>query len=619
MWLELLRKRKKRGNLAGLLAGLLALSLPAQAQLSTSPLLPRAPLLITPQIAGVLTCDESEGQLELTTIAQIEDWCAANGYEKNLSAISVLNRMEPSGPKDKVQLGYTLMIPLLTLFDKQGDEWVLNKRKADRYLAVIAVIKRPVVIYLMADHFDASSALSRELAKDSRNLMSYATGSATGDRYFGTGVLPYTLRTDESIPVNRYRFEALRYLTGKISNLSEPARSLVAAVTLAGEIHHFYPDFENGVGAYENIRITDYSPASQQDFRTWLQHKYSDIANLNHKLGFHFEKFSDIQAPALDIRKDRLTSFAQHFDSFAGGQLPMFGWIWDPSNTVQRMSLFVDGKHHAPVAQNLGRMDVYRAKNEVTSTHTGFRGFIDFRSMKPGKHVAQIVAEVGKTRYLVDEREFVIVPRDQSSIADAPSPQRIEGLPSIGSLPSIEHWLDMPRAMQDVYYNPMAQEWNQFREHQVMQMLTHFYRIARSEGLPASMLYSHQIIPDINGTWNPVLFASDSSVSNTTPWRTGINLYGDSPHIVEFIKSRHIRAYGVPEFNPQDWKNPDSAYQALVRHYLAGAKFVSPFYLAAFPKRLVKAGSNLQFYIDPENKTDGADQLFNAVQTLVRQ
>ena len=604
--------------MGALIATLALIATPAGAQVVRDGLMPRAPLMITPIVSGILLCNAGNENTELKTLEQIEEWCAKNGQNNDLAATNLLNQLEPGGPSGKVQLGYTLLVPLLELYEQRDGRWEISPTKIDKYLRVISVIGRPVVVYLMGDHYDSSSRLSQELAQDPQNLLSFSTGPVPTSRYIGHGIIPFTLRTDETIPVNHYRFGALRAVAKQLKALDEKTRSHIVAVTLAGELHHMYPDFENGVGEFDDIKVTDYSAASQQEFRDWLKHKYDTVERLNQKLGFRFASFADIEAPSRDIRKTGLDSFAQHYDAYAAGNLPMFGWLWDPNQKIQKISLYVDGKLRGPVDQGLGRMDVYRAKSEVTSPNTGFRGMIDFRAMPVGKHVAQIVAQSNGKPYLLGKREFVIVPKDKSSTASAPAPERLTGLEEASQIPGVEHWLDRPKALQDVYYNPMAREWNQFRAHQVNQMLSHFYRVARAEGLPAELLYSHQIVAETNGTWNPVLFASDESVSNTTPWRNGINQYGASPFAFEYLKKKNIRGYGVPEFNPLQGKTPEVARDAFVQHYQAGAKFVSPFFLSVVPARLRAPDDKRHFDIAPDNANDGADKLYDTLQWFVR-
>lgn len=598
---------------------LLSLSFPtAGAQIAPDGLAPRAPLYVTPLISGVLVCNGATRQPELKTLEAMQDWCETHRQSGDLAARSLLDRLEPGGPAGKVRLGHTLLIPLLELFERRNGAWEVSEAKISRYLNAIPAIGRPVVVYLMGNHFDSSSELSRELAADPGNLLAYSTGAAGSSRYIGHGVIPFTLRSEESIPVNRYRFAALRAVSKRIAEMDARSRELIVAVTLAGELHQMFPDFEHGMGAFENIQVTDYSAGSQREFRLWLRQRHGTVQRLNRQLGAHFDSFDAVEPPSLDIRKTPLKAFSQHYDAFAAGSLPLFGWLWDPQQRVQALSLYVDGRYAGPVGRGLERLDVQRARPEVASSSTGFRSAIDFRNMAPGRHAAQIVAVADGKRHLLAEREFVVVPPDQSSTASAPAPARLGGLPEASGISSLQFWLDMPRQLQDVYYNPLAREWDEFRAHQVNQLLTRFYRIARSQGIPARLLYSHQIAAAVHGTWNTALFASDASISNTSPWRAGINLYGASPAAFELIRNRHLRDYGVPEFNPMQGRNAGAARAAFADHYRAGARFVSPFYLSVVPPRLRAADDRRLFDIAPDNTADGADVLYDALEWFVR-
>lgn len=611
-------KGRIRGNIGVFLAGLTLFATSASAQIAAEGLFPRAPLMVTPLISGILSCNGGYRNTALKTLEEIEAWCAANHQTDDLAAKTLLDQIEPQGPRGKVHLGYTLLVPLLELYERRDGRWKISDAKVQKYLNVISAIGRPAVVYLMGNHFDSSSELSQELAQNPDNLMSYASGPMTASRYLGHGVIPFTLRDDESIPVNHYRFKALRHVARQIAAMEPQTRSRIVAITLAGELHQMYPDFENGSGAFDNIQVTDYSPGSQQDFRDWLKRKYGTIAKLNQQLGFTFPGFASIEAPSRDIRKTTLQSFSQHYDSYADGSLPIFGWLWDPHQAIDKLSLYVDGQLRGVVPQGLGRIDVSRAKPEVTSTSTGFRDVIDFRHVAPGKHVAQIVAQAKGKQYLVAEREFMVVPRDQSSTASTTEPHRLTNLPPAQQLDGVQYWLDSPRPLQDVYYNPLAREWNLFRAQQVNRLLAHFYRIARSEGIAPALLYSHQIVPELNGSWNPVLFESGASISNTTLWRNGVNQYGASKGMIQFLNDRHVRAYGVPEFNPLQGRNPEAVREAFVAHYRAGAKFVSPFFLSTIPERMRGPNYKRQFEIAADNPVDAGDVLFDALQWFVR-
>ncbi|WP_237233965.1 beta-galactosidase, partial [Rothia nasisuis] len=144
--------------------------------------------------------------------------------------------------------------------------------------------------------------LTRELSADPRNLLQLPDGRSPVVEYFGNRVVPYTLLTDPSIPVNRYRFEALRYVAQRLQALPAAVRNRIVAVTLAGEVHQMFPDFENGMGDHAAQVTTDYSPASVEGFRAFLAKRYGSLQALNAQLGSAFTSFPEIQAPARDAR-----------------------------------------------------------------------------------------------------------------------------------------------------------------------------------------------------------------------------------------------------------------------------------------------------------------------------
>lgn len=73
-------------------------------------------------------------------------------------------------------------------------------------------------------------------------------------------------------------------------------------------------------------------------------------------------------------------------------------------------------------------------------------------------------------------------------------------------------------------------------------------------GLPADKLYSHQILPRVNSSWNHQLFATDATIGGQTAWKQGLNMYGgstDSDWVRSYLAQQKITDYGVPEFHPQ--------------------------------------------------------------------
>lgn len=579
----------------------------------------RPPLILAPSIEGAQLCDQA---LKDATITQLDDAYALCRRRKQNGAPAVrrlLDTLEPGGPRGQVQVGYTLTLQLLALYQRKGNQWAIDTHRIDEQLSLIRDIDRPVVLYLAADHFDSVGPLTDDLLANPQNVMALSDGKPLTLGYFGYRIAPYTLRTDESIPVNHYRYEALRAVAKRVEALPAKVQEHIFAITLAGELHQMFPDFENGMGTYQDIHVTDYSPGSVNDFRSWLSRKYGTIAVFREKTGLDYADFGTIPAPGRDIRREHLANFGEHYDAFADGMLPFSGWLSDPQHQVQKLTLYVDGQAAGAVPRGLNRLDVYRAVEAVQDPNVGYRVDYDYRALTPGRHVAQIVAESASSQYAVAEREFVVMGRDQKSISGRGKP--LLSLKNVKALAGVQTWLDLPKPLQDVYYNPLARDWNQFRAEQVRGFMAHFYQVALDAGLPASKLYSHQILPRVNSSWNPQLFAADLTLQGDLPWKQGINLYGgatDSDWVRQFIAAHHITDYGVPEFNPQQWKRKGAHLAAMQSQYANGARFISPYYFSVVPDRFKGGASHgvNRMELGPKNPQDGSDQFYQALITF---
>ena len=599
------------------------LSLFVKSVQAAPPLPPRSTFYLMPTIENFFACDEGWQNASLKSVEQVNQFCIERKFDSAESVNRLLDALEPGGPKDQVQVGYVATLQLLSLYQRQGSNWVLDDKKIQVFLQLLTNVKRPVVVYLAADHFDTQGPLVDELVKDPQNLMQLQDGKPPLASYFGYRVVPFTLQPDDAIPVNRYRYAALRHVAKRLNALPKAVRDRIIAITLAGELHHMFPDFEGGTGKYEDIQVTDYSPASVAGFRSWLAQRYGSIEKLNAHHNFSFASFDHVPAPGKNIRKVPLNSFAEHYGAFADGLLPVAGWLWDPQRRVKQVDLYVDGKLVGPMARGFNRLDVYRAVAGVTDPNVGFRLDFDFSQWPAGLHLAQVVAQAEGGLYLVEEVKFVQVPRDQSAVKSGTS-KGLTKLKSLTGLSDVKASLDIPRPLQDVYFNPLARDWNQYRAEQVRAFMARFYQVALEAGLPKDKLYSHQILPRVNSSWNPQLFAADQTLTADTPWKTGLNLYGgatDSDWVRHFLAQRKITDYGVPEFNPQQWKRPDAALNAMKSHYLAGARFISPYYLSLVPDRYrggIKHEVNAM-ELRADNPKDGSSQLYQAIREFARQ
>ncbi len=563
-----------------------------------------------------MLCDAAALDLAVPSVEAAQALCRTQKSNGAAALARLLDTLEPGGAQGQVQVGYTITLQLLALYQRTPEGWAIDMERIDEMLRLITQVPRPVVLYLAADHFDSVGPLTQELLQDSRNLMQLADGKALELGYFGYRIVPYTLLTDASIPVNRYRYAALRAVAQRVQALPQATQERIVAYTLAGELHQMFPDFENGMGAFQDVRTTDYSPASVAAFRRWLQTRYQGIETFNAYNSLNYASFDAVLAPAKDIRRDTLTSFGDHYDAFAGGTLALSGWLWDPQQVISVLEVYVDGRRIGPVERNLNRLDVYRAVDHIDSPNVGFRHELDFRTLAPGRHRAQIVAQAQGKLHSVAEVEFTVVARDQSRVSSA-KPAAVSGLKNAKSLPGVRFWLDLPKAQQDVYFNPLAHDWNTYRAVQVRQFLEEFHKRALQAGLPADKLYSHQIVPGVNSTWNRNLFAAERTFAADVPWKQGLNLYGgatDSPWVRRFFAQRKITDYGVPEFNPQQWKRSGVHLSALHSHYDAGARFVSPYYFSLIPGRFKggEQGVN-RMELGPENTKDGSDRFYQAI------
>ncbi|MFY3386499.1 hypothetical protein [Paracidovorax sp. MALMAid1276] len=581
-----------------------------------------APFILAPTVEGLLACDAAERTAGLLTLSQAQAHCLQRRESAAPALRKLLDSLEPGGPRGTVQVGYTVTLQLLALFQRTPKGWEIDNAQVETWMRLITDVQRPVVIYLSSGHFDSTGPLTDELLADSNNLMALRDGLPPKLGYFGYRIAPYTLRIDESIPVNRYRYSALDAVAKRILALPIQVRERIVAVTLAGELHHLFPDFEAGMGRHQDVQVTDYHPESVAEFRRWLAREYGTVQAYARATGLPLRSFDEVSAPSRDIRKESLRNFADHFDAHADGLLPLSGWLWDPQGRVQRLQVHLNGKPLAEVPRGFNRLDVYRALEEITSPNVGFRYELDYSGLPPGRHRVQVLAHTVDGLFEVAEREFTVMERNRR-IPRSDTPSAIKAQ-SLKGLRGVRAWMDLPQPALDLYYNPLARDWNRFRSVQAAGFLAEFHRRARAAGLPAHWLFSHQIVPRANSTWNPQLFAMDDTLRGDAAWNHGLNMYGgmtDSDWMQGYLQARGIRGYGVPEFHPQQWKVPGAALRALQRHQQAGARFISPYYFTVVPQRF-KGGAEhgvSRMELSPTNRKDGSDQLYRAIVEFARQ
>jgi len=588
------------------------------------PVLDRAkdPLVIAPMIEGLDYCDDVLLHGKSTTFAHRYELCEKHNFSLVPQLQQALSVLEPQGPQGSVKVGYTYVVSLLSLYRKTANGWVLEQEKIDKIFQNIKLVGRPAVLYLMMNHFDTQNRLSADLLKNKDNLMLMADGKPPVDSYFETSIIPFTLSTDATIPVNRYRFTAYKAILDSYNQLSEDEKSIIHGFSLIGETHHMYPDFKGGTGQFKDIKLTDYSDRSIQGFQQWLQDKHGSIASLNTYLNTNFENWQGITAPDKDIRSAQLSDFSQHLDSYAHGKLPVFGWIWEKKKDfLKAVKVYVDGIYIADADLHLNRLDVYQALSELETPKVGFRYELDFSQLAPGIHKLQLVAETSEGDYELTHRKFVYVDRSQSAPKPIPTTNSNEKLESAANLEQLQFYVDHPKPLQDVYYNPLAKEWHFYRSAQVEQFITHVWSMAVERGIEKAKLFSHQIVPYINGSWNTVLFATQASVSLESSYLPGVTVYGgatDSEVLQSVLPAIAANKYAVPEYHSQQYKSYQQTLMALNSHFYRKASFVTPYYLSIIPKQSQGKSEHLKFLLSPENSEYGSDFLYRAIQDMAK-
>ncbi len=534
---------------------------------------------------------------------------------------TTLDALEPGGARGDVVLGHMVTLPILKFFKRTADgQWFFDQEALAAHLQPITQIPRPAVVYLMTDHFTPDSELVRELARDARNLMAKQNGQPPVSRYFGSIVQPFTLSTDETLPINRLRFAGLRSVTIALQQLDLQYPGRIRAVTLGGEVHHLFDGLQENTGKFAEAEYTDYSPTSIAEFRTWLQGRHKSLAELNRAYGTRFASWEQVQPPSIDIRHAPVQGFWQHMDANAAGTLPVYGWI-DVDAGVRAVHVEVDGRPVGQAALGINRLDVYQARADIRNPNTGFRFDLDLRTQAPGVHRIRITAEMNDGKRLqLASRSYARMSATQTLPSTSWRQRLRDWLHPETVLPAFsadKSWLDSPRDMQDVYVNPYAAEWQTFREDQVRAHMVKLFDVALSTGFDPTRLYSHQLLPALNGGWNDMTFAAGRSFEDV-PYQTGITLYGGLTVGTLPIAVARGKPYGVPEMNPMLSKDPSEPDRALELAYTHCAQFVSPMYMTLANRPHDSQAQEGVFAIEKNSARAESRNFYAAIERFVR-
>lgn len=577
--------------------------------------------LIAPMIAGMRGCASAYEKTAITDGEAAFEHC----LREQESAASLIDaKLDKLGPAESADgrfaLGYTLPMSLLSYLDFQGDLITVDRERVRHDLRVIGQSERKLVLYLFANHFAGRFQLNvaRKLAEDPRNLMRLANGTAPLDRYFLSSIYPWSL-ADENSSYDKARRLAASAVLDEVCKLPRTEIDKIQAVTVLGEVHHFFPNFMNGMGySTGDYQITNYSSRSIAQFQHWLKEKYGNLTEFNAQLSSQFKTFSDVLPPSKNIKREPLQHFFEHIDAHAHGEIPFFGWAFDQQANDFNIHIFLNGDFLAAAKSGLTRLDVAQAIEGLEDSNVGYRHKLDYRNLPTGIHHVDVryvseTASVSLATY-----ELAVMDRQQSRPTRLRQHSRAVDR---GNIPdSFRYWADYPPPSPAVFYNPLARLWLEFRSWQVTSDIERYAKLVKDSCLDDERVFSHQIGAGFKASWDPVLLASEASLEPNSHYNLGINLYGGIIHGNYFFnwlaENGHVR-YGIPEMHPMTAQDPALLVSALRRHHRHGAVFMSPYFLSVQPARFGSDPEHDRFKIEPTNTEYGSNQLYKALQLLM--
>lgn len=585
-----------------------ALTLPARAA---------PPMLIAPHIAGLGFCLAARNDAAVVTDDGAWARCAALGQSVSPVLGPFLDAIGPAtSPSGRFALGYTLTLPLLGLYARQGGEWRIDPARLAVALAPLAEVKRGAVLYLSANHFgDSNPELLRELAADPRNLMWDRNGPMRAGTYFTVPVYPWTL-ADTAAPVSRLRAGAVDAVMNAVCRLPPEARARIAGVNILGEVHHLFAGFPQRTGFDSGPELSDYSPAAIAGFRAFLAARFGSIAALNAETGFDFPGFAAIEPPRRDIRHDILHGFADEIDHFAAGILPVQGWAVAEDGAPLTATLWLDGVPHAEAKVQLDRNDVTDANPGFPTPNVGWRFDLDFRAIPFGIHVLDVTL-AGPGHAAVSAGRRTIVVGDRAQHTPPPYAGQAHGAPPSSAWPGLHAAVDGPPDWTPVFFNPLARLWQTWREIIVRDAIARVAERVNRSCLGPGRAFSHEIAARLNSSWDAAMFATDLAEQPQDSYLPGTTLYGGAAFgdaVFARIAALGWRGYAVAEMHPVFPLTAASAADMLRRHAEAGARYVQPYFMSMHPPRLILRENELvRRLIRKDNPYAGSGAFFDAI------
>lgn len=565
------------------------------------------PCLLGPQVARAAVppahakaCDGPQGS-------------AAAQVEASLAKIA-----SPGTEKPGLALGYTLNIPLLKLLVREGDAWVVDRTAVERITRTVRDTNRPVVLYFFSNHFGVEAPIEPVLAQDPRNLLHTQDGPLPRDKYYGLiDIYPWSF-VDKANDITRQRERVTAELLAALCHLPGQDRAKIAGVTLLGELHHMFPDFQGGMGFAGPYRISDYSATSVAGFRDFLKARFGGVAALNQALGASYPSFAAVLPPARDIRRETLANYGEHLDAHAHGVLPVNGWVHVPGGAGARVRVYRNGVLAGDARVGLSRQDVLQAHPEFGTAEVGWSYDLRHAGLPRGIHQLDVYLELpGQPLQHLGARRIAILDATRQPALPLP----VQALPASVPAPAgLQFSLDFPAEMADFYYNPLVPLWHAYRQSQIEAYLAHFRALVARSCLGGERVYSHQILPFANPGWDVNKFATGTNLAVPREVALGVSLYGEASYGASFAdwlrQSRRAR-YGITEFHPLRAMTARELGDVMRLHRQRGAAFLSFFVAADGADDGSASGANL-FAFDPNNRKFGSDVLYESAREAIR-
>lgn len=583
---------------------------------------PTPRLLLAPMI-GLDTCISPDGTAQTGDARDVDLAASCSGPQGSAARLveSTLAGLQPAGSRpSRYDLGYTLNVPLLRLFKERDGDWVIDGEMLGRLVRTVRDSERPVVLYLFSTHFGQKAAIEADLGADPANLAWTTDGPLPKDTYYDSDIYNWSLTKRTAVTARR--IQAAQAVLREICKLEPKDVRKIKAITLLGEVHQLFPNFQSGMGFAPPYRITDYSDASKAAFRKFLEEYFGTIARLNTAVGTGWTSFDQVEPPSKDIRTATLRDYTEHIDSYAHGWLPISGWAYAPGASdlsPAMVRIYRNGELLARVPASLGRQDVLSALPQIGTANTGWRFDMDFRQLPTGLYRIDVLLE-NKPDDLVHLATRTVAILDKNQQAPKSLPQK--PLPAAREPDaSVKTNVDLPADQTSYFYNPLVTYWHAFRALQVADYLQSFNRALSAPCMEQTPHYTHQIIPFSNPGWDETKFAIDASVRELKGIELGVSLYGEPTYgrsFFSFLAAGGHREYGVTEFHPLKPLDARELGRVLATHEAQGARFVSFFLEPRWNGRAVTRGHNL-FSLDPDNARYGSAQLYRSLQQLMRE